>query len=57
VNVAAELAGRGESWGGPVVGLIAAIVFVVFSGWIVAQRLRAKETVQRVRTHRKDHDD
>ena len=47
MNVAAELAGRGESWGGPLVGLIAAIVFVAFSSWIVLQRLK---------TNRKDHD-
>jgi len=43
-----ELAARGESWGGPVVALVAAVVFVAFSSWIVLQRLR---------THRKDHDD
>ena len=44
----AELAAdRGASWGGPIVGLVAAIVFVLFSSWIVVQRLR---------THRKDDD-
>jgi hypothetical protein len=47
MSVGVELASRGESWGGPVVGLVAAIVFVVFSSWIV---------LQRVRTHRKDDD-
>jgi hypothetical protein len=38
----AELASRGSSWGGAVVGLVAAAVFVVFSGWIVLQRFRTK---------------
>ena len=42
-----ELAARGESWGGPVVALVAAGLFVVFSSWIVLQRLR---------NHRKDDD-
>lgn len=41
-----ELAARGSSWGGLAVGLVAAGIFVVFSTWIVVQRLRDK---------RKDH--
>jgi hypothetical protein len=46
--IAADLASRGESWGGPVIALVAVAVFVLFSSWIV---------LQRVRTHRKDDDD
>jgi hypothetical protein len=42
----ATVAARGESWGGPVVGIVAAGIFVVFSAWIV---------VQRIRSYRKDH--
>ena len=34
------LAARGSAWGGVVVGLVAAALFVVFSGWIVVQRVR-----------------
>jgi len=34
------LAARGSAWGGVVVGLVAAGLFVVFSGWIVVQRVR-----------------
>ena len=36
----AVVAARGAAWGGLVVGLVAAGIFVVFSAWIVAQRLR-----------------
>ena len=42
-----ELAARGSGWGGAVVGLVAAGIFLVFSSWIVLQRVRA---------NRKDHD-
>ena len=42
-----ELAARGSGWGGAVAGLVAGIVFVLFSAWIV---------VLRVRSHRKDID-
>ena len=42
-----DLAARGDSWGGPVVGAVAALLFVVFSAWIV---------VLRVRQNRKDSD-
>lgn len=34
------LAARGSSWGGELVGLIAAAVFVLFSSWIFLQRRR-----------------
>jgi hypothetical protein len=34
------VAARGESWGGVVVGIVAAAIFVVFSAWIVLQRVR-----------------
>jgi hypothetical protein len=36
----AVLAARGSGWGGAVAGIVAAAVFVVFSGWIIWQRLR-----------------
>jgi hypothetical protein len=39
------LAARGSTWGGMVVGLVALGIFVIFSAWIVAAR---------VRTNRKD---
>lgn len=34
------------SWGGMVVGLIALGIFVAFSGWVVAERLRANRKDQ-----------
>jgi hypothetical protein len=34
------LADDGVWWAGPVIGLVAAGVFVVFSGWILLQRAR-----------------
>ena len=43
-----NLAARGSTWGGMVVGLVALAIFLVFSGWILTQRLRA---------HRKDSDE
>jgi hypothetical protein len=36
----AALKDRGASWGGPVVGMVAAAVFVAFAVWIVVQRVR-----------------
>jgi flagellar biogenesis protein FliO len=39
------LAARGSTWGGMVIGLIAAAIFVLFSAWVVAERIRG---------HRKD---
>jgi hypothetical protein len=33
-------AARGSAWGGLVVGLVAAGVFVLFSAYIVVQRIR-----------------
>jgi hypothetical protein len=45
VTTAADVAAHGASWGGPVVALVASVVFVVFSGWIVVQRLRSKDAV------------
>jgi hypothetical protein len=40
--VAAEtvLAAGGSAWGGLAAGLIATAVFVVFSGWVILQRVR-----------------
>jgi hypothetical protein len=50
------LAARGSSWGGVVIGLVAAGVFVVFSTYIVV--LRAREgKAQRLRANRKDQAD
>jgi hypothetical protein len=40
IAAAGVLAARGASWGGMTVGLVAAGIFVVFSSWIVVQRLR-----------------
>ncbi|MDQ1695452.1 MAG: hypothetical protein QOJ03_805 [Frankiaceae bacterium] len=50
------LAARGSGWGGAVVGIVAAAIFVAFSSWIVVQRLRADHKVQRLRSNRKDVD-
>jgi len=50
------LAARGSTWGGMVVGLIALAIFVVFSGWILAQRFSARGA-RRLRSNRKDNDD
>jgi hypothetical protein len=38
-----DLAGESLWWGGQVIGLVAAGIFVVFSGWIVVQRLRTRD--------------
>ena len=46
------LAARGSGWGGEVVGLVAAGVFVLFSSWIVTQRTRGKSP-----DRRRGHDD
>ena len=35
-----ELAVGAQAWGGAVAGLIAIAVFVVFSAWVVVQRVR-----------------
>ena len=34
------LAARGSAWGGMVIGLVAAGIFLVFSGYIVVSRIR-----------------
>ena len=52
-----DLAARGSTWGGMVVGLVALAIFVIFSCWIVAQRLRAQRKEQVVpHTQRNDSD-
>ena len=40
------LAAKGSAWGGMVIGLVAAAVFVIFSAYIVVARIRGnrKET-------------
>jgi hypothetical protein len=41
-----EMAARGSTWGGAVVGIVAAVVFLAFSCYIVAQRLRGNRKDQ-----------
>jgi hypothetical protein len=40
------LAARGSAWGGMVIGLVAAGMFVLFSGYILAQRIRSNRKDQ-----------
>jgi hypothetical protein len=35
-----ELADGSSAWGGAIAGLVAIAVFVVFSAWVVVQRVR-----------------
>ena len=35
-----ELAEGSPTWGGAIAGLVAIVVFVVFSAWVIVQRVR-----------------
>jgi hypothetical protein len=54
---AATLADGTPAWGGMTAGIVAVVLFVAFSTWIVAQRLRARDKNERMRAGRRADDD